>query len=635
MALIKCKECGHEISDKARTCPKCGCPVSVVEQKDNPQFKTQLRTVNNEQQRKNKWGLFIGVIVCVLSLGVAAFYFLRNESKQIVLTPELTTAIQKYDEVHSFHDGLALVVKDGKYGYINERGEEVIPCQRKAYIYREGEIDETVLPDFSEGMAILYTFTADKSSYTGADESSFRYGYINKNGEELIPAQYKKASDFHEGLALVEDLNGKQMFINKSGEKIAEIDSEYWCIDGINDGLALVSQNSGYVSYGYIDKTGKVVIPLKYSEARPFSEGLAYVSNDSFKGFIDVNGHEVISCKEYSDVGTFHEGLVSVIKETKDGDGSYDNLKLGFMDKKGEIVIPVTLPWHELEGGEPSADYEFFSDGIYEVANENRFIDKAGKTVLDFDSRWQIPLNERFSEGLVVINYGYQYGFMDKNGKVTISDAQMKKEEARRTEEEEKQRKYEEEQRRLEEEQRRLAEQGPEWIQGTWIYSAYGMESRITISGRNLTYDMDGSVQYSGLFEYRDGALHFGSNYIVVDEYSQRLKADNTHYFTRSGSSTSYSGNSSSADNNEELRIMTRLKELQNKGKELTDELAMMRSRGRMDPMRYMYIKQNLIRYKDDQISLARKLGDSQMVYEYQQQKSKIEQALRMIENGM
>ena len=27
MALIKCKECGREISDKATTCPHCGCPV--------------------------------------------------------------------------------------------------------------------------------------------------------------------------------------------------------------------------------------------------------------------------------------------------------------------------------------------------------------------------------------------------------------------------------------------------------------------------------------------------------------------------------------------------------------------------------------------------------------------------------
>ena len=27
MALIKCKECGHEVSDKALTCPNCGCPI--------------------------------------------------------------------------------------------------------------------------------------------------------------------------------------------------------------------------------------------------------------------------------------------------------------------------------------------------------------------------------------------------------------------------------------------------------------------------------------------------------------------------------------------------------------------------------------------------------------------------------
>ncbi len=27
MALTKCKECGHEVSDKASTCPNCGCPI--------------------------------------------------------------------------------------------------------------------------------------------------------------------------------------------------------------------------------------------------------------------------------------------------------------------------------------------------------------------------------------------------------------------------------------------------------------------------------------------------------------------------------------------------------------------------------------------------------------------------------
>ena len=31
MALLKCSECGREISDKAVSCPGCGCPVSEIE----------------------------------------------------------------------------------------------------------------------------------------------------------------------------------------------------------------------------------------------------------------------------------------------------------------------------------------------------------------------------------------------------------------------------------------------------------------------------------------------------------------------------------------------------------------------------------------------------------------------------
>lgn len=30
MAMIKCHECGKEISDKASSCPNCGCPLSEM-----------------------------------------------------------------------------------------------------------------------------------------------------------------------------------------------------------------------------------------------------------------------------------------------------------------------------------------------------------------------------------------------------------------------------------------------------------------------------------------------------------------------------------------------------------------------------------------------------------------------------
>ena len=37
MALIRCPECGREISDKAAACIHCGCPISAALPKDTPQ----------------------------------------------------------------------------------------------------------------------------------------------------------------------------------------------------------------------------------------------------------------------------------------------------------------------------------------------------------------------------------------------------------------------------------------------------------------------------------------------------------------------------------------------------------------------------------------------------------------------
>src|SRR5437870_5048196 len=46
---------------------------------------------------------------------------------------------------------------------------------------------------------------------------------------------------------------------------------------------------------GYIDRTGRIVIPLQYALATPFSGGLAAVSPDwRLWGYIDVSGRMVI-----------------------------------------------------------------------------------------------------------------------------------------------------------------------------------------------------------------------------------------------------------------------------------------------------------------------------------------------------
>lgn len=45
MALIKCKECGREISDKAKSCPYCGIEYSTNEIKvDKKSYSSQIRS---------------------------------------------------------------------------------------------------------------------------------------------------------------------------------------------------------------------------------------------------------------------------------------------------------------------------------------------------------------------------------------------------------------------------------------------------------------------------------------------------------------------------------------------------------------------------------------------------------------
>ena len=43
MALIKCPECGKEVSDKAQTCINCGCPIGSCA--SNSIFRVECRTL--------------------------------------------------------------------------------------------------------------------------------------------------------------------------------------------------------------------------------------------------------------------------------------------------------------------------------------------------------------------------------------------------------------------------------------------------------------------------------------------------------------------------------------------------------------------------------------------------------------
>ena len=217
-----------------------------------------------------------------------AFYrFVANNIEKAMTKEEADELADKYWNgngcdygKYDWHDdcicnGLIKVRLDGKYGFINKDGEEIIPCK-----YEDADA-------FSDGLAKV--------------KSAEGWGFVNENGEEIIPCKYEDADAFSGGLARVKTAEGWG-FVNKDGEEI--IPCKYKDADAFSDGLARVHSKEGW---GFINKDGEEIIPCKYKYADAFSYGLARVQSKEGWGFVNKDGEEIISCK-YEDADYFWFG---------------------------------------------------------------------------------------------------------------------------------------------------------------------------------------------------------------------------------------------------------------------------------------------------------------------------------------
>ena len=81
MALIKCTECGHVVSDKASMCPNCGCPINDEEMPhpwDAEANNTQV--INKRNGRSNKW-LYAIIALLVAVFADGGYYWYRMSKK--------------------------------------------------------------------------------------------------------------------------------------------------------------------------------------------------------------------------------------------------------------------------------------------------------------------------------------------------------------------------------------------------------------------------------------------------------------------------------------------------------------------------------------------------------------------------
>lgn len=199
-----------------------------------------------------------------------------------------------------FHEGLAEVEMNGKSGFIDRNGDVVIPC----------EYDRVSAGGFNEGLC-------------GVEKDGL-WGYIDRKGEIVIPMEFSNAGRFSDGYAQA-CKNDKYGFIDKEGNAVVPF--EYDGASAFQNGKMTVAVND---KYGVIDLTGVEVVPFEYDYIYSFHDDLAMVSKDRKYGFIDSDGRVVISV-EYDSASLFRDGLSVVSKDRE----------FGSIDTTGAVVIPL------------------------------------------------------------------------------------------------------------------------------------------------------------------------------------------------------------------------------------------------------------------------------------------------------
>ncbi len=290
------------------------------------------------------------------------------------------------------------IKSNGKAGYLDRNGNVVVPLK----------YDETWL--FSEeGLG--------KVRLNGKED------YIDQNGREITSLKYDRIF-FDEGLLKIE-LNGKKGYADRNGREVIPLKYDEV---SIGSKKVLVKLNG---KWGFIDKSSREITPLKYDEVRFFSEDLSLVGLNGKWVYLGESGQEITSL--YDETNGFFEGLAPVKL----------NGKWGYIDETGQEVIQLKYE-----------DAKSFSEGLASVKLNGKwgFIDEnereitplkydetnvfwgGGRALVKLNGKWGyidkmgrevIPLKydaaDSFYEGLAAVCLNGNWGYIDKSGRKITS----------------------------------------------------------------------------------------------------------------------------------------------------------------------------------------------------------------------
>lgn len=293
-----------------------------------------------------------------------------------------------FENIDDFYCGRAIVKKNGKYGLIDESGKELF--------YTEyGRIDR-----FYNDNAIVYT---------SHKNGEIKIGIIDRSGHEVVPAIYQwldRVYSFSEGMAAMAQKR-KYGFVDTSGKVV--IPFKYDKVESFKNGIAKIWV--GWQHVGYINSKGEEVIPSDF-EAMDQANLKRYHSKfiiglkDSVQHIFDYSGKEIATLR-YETISEFNGSEKSFLVLM--------NNKWGVLDSNLRIKIPI-----EYE----SLEVIFPNKIAARKKNKIGFITNEGKVISPFEYDWVAPFQDdymnQYENGLAKVGKKEKTGLINGYGKLII-----------------------------------------------------------------------------------------------------------------------------------------------------------------------------------------------------------------------
>jgi len=239
---------------------------------------------------------------------------------------------------------------------------------------------------YSNGLIV-----AEKNSiYVYKGDSKSNRTYFNRSGQQEFGVQFDDAFAFSDGIGLVID-NETYYFIDSIGNILFNRKG-YRYASSFSCDRAILSDD--LQKFGYMDKTGKVVIPQIYDRVFRFSNQVARVYNNNIFFYIDKNNNKLHN-REFEEAYDYIDEC-ALVKE---------NGKYGFIDKKGNFI------------DEPKYLQAFgFSEGLGLIKEDNKwfYIDKNGKKYFPNGFDCALP----FRNGAALVYIDGKLSYINKKGQV-------------------------------------------------------------------------------------------------------------------------------------------------------------------------------------------------------------------------